>query len=200
MTNLAETANTSSSLAASDASPRILTAEDFAALPSDGRRKELVRGRVVNMNMPFPRHGVICARIAHLLLTYVEANDLGRVLSNDAGVVTQRHPDTVRGADVVFYSFARLPKGPLPDHYPPLAPEIVFEVVSPSDRSADVVRKVGEYLEAGVNHVCVVDPDPATVAVYSQDQAVRIARGDDEITFPDFLPGFSVTAKELLQA
>lgn len=176
-----------------------MTAEEFAVLPADGRRKELVRGRVVLMNMPFPRHGVICARIAHLLLGFVEAHGLGRVLSNDAGVITQRHPDTVRGADVAYYSYARLPKGALPDHYPSLAPEIVFEVVSPTDRPGDVIRKVGEYLEAGVNFVCIVDPEEETVTVYAQDQAVRMLRGKDELTFPAFLAGFSVTAEQLLQ-
>ena len=37
--------------------------------------------------------------------------DLGRVVTNDSGIVTQRDPDTVRGADVAYYSYARLPKG-----------------------------------------------------------------------------------------
>jgi hypothetical protein len=43
------------------------------------------------------------------------------VLSNDTGVVTERGPDTVRGADISFYSYARVPKGPLPDRYLGLA-------------------------------------------------------------------------------
>ena len=50
-----------------------------------------------------------------ILGNHVYDNDLGRVLSNDSGVITERGPDTVRGADVCFYSFVRVPKGPLPD-------------------------------------------------------------------------------------
>jgi hypothetical protein len=41
---------------------KLLTAEEFAALPDDGRPKELVRGRVVLLNVPYPRHGDICSK------------------------------------------------------------------------------------------------------------------------------------------
>ena len=48
---------------------------------------------------------------------HADDHDLGHVLSNDSGVITERGPDTVRGADVCFYSYERVPKGPLPPGY-----------------------------------------------------------------------------------
>ena len=35
----------------------------------------------------------------------MDEHDLGHVLSNDSGVITERDPDTVRGADISFYSY-----------------------------------------------------------------------------------------------
>src|SRR6516165_1855375 len=106
----------------------LLTAEQFAQRPDPGYPEELVRGRIVPLPQPNRRDGQICAKVVRLLGDHVEQNDLGYVLSNDAGVITERNPDTVRGADVAFYSFGRLPRGELPDHYPDVAPELVVEV------------------------------------------------------------------------
>src|SRR5581483_3813003 len=96
------------------------------------------------------------------------------VLSNDSGVLTKRGPDTVRGADVAFYSYGRVPPGPLPRTYLAVVPELVFEVRSPTDRWRAIVTKVGEYLTAGVAVVCVLDEATEAVHVYTDDQPVRI--------------------------
>jgi Uma2 family endonuclease len=77
---------------------RLMTAEEFAARPADGRRTELVLGREVEVPSPGFRHGVVCGRLARRLGNSVEDRDLGWVLSNDSGVVTCRGPDAVRGA------------------------------------------------------------------------------------------------------
>src|SRR5436309_15547944 len=141
---------------------KLLTAEEFRRLPDDGRKKELVRGRVVYMNVPAPRHGYICANVVGILRPFVIERRLGRVMSNDSGVVTEHDPDTVRGADVAYYSFDRLPPGPLPEGYLDAVPELVFEVRSPTDRPGNILAKVVEYFAAGVSAVCVLDPGPQT--------------------------------------
>ena len=63
---------------------------------------------------------------------FCDEHNLGHVVSNDSGVVTERDPDTVRGADVAFYSYGRVPPGPFPRGYLAVAPELVFEVRSPT--------------------------------------------------------------------
>ena len=142
---------------ASVTTPALLTAEEFAQRPDPGYPEELVRGRIVPLPMPKPRHGEICNRVGRILGDCAEDRDLGRVLSNDTGVITERGPDTVRGADISFYSFARVPKGPLPDRYLDTPPDLVVEVLSPSDRWPKVLAKVAEYLDAGTTVVLVLD-------------------------------------------
>ena len=121
-----------------------ITAEEYRLLPDHGRPTELVRGKVTTMNLPAPRHGEICGNMVYIVKSYLATNDVGRVVSNDSGIITERDPDTVRGADVAFYSYQRAPKGPLPNGLLPVAPELVFEVLSPTDRWSDVHIKVAE--------------------------------------------------------
>jgi Uma2 family endonuclease len=130
-----------------------------------------------------------------LIGSYVRERGLGRVVGNDSGILTERNPDTVRGADMAFYSYARVPPGPLPQGYLDVLPELVFEVRSPTDRWPRVLRKVSEYLDAGVTAVCVLDQVSETVQVYRVDEATRTLHGDDELKLPDILRDFAVAVQ-----
>ena len=96
----------------------LITAEEFAEMPDDGRYLELVEGRIIELPPPQRPHGHICFqdRLDSRPATS-KAHDLGTILINDTGIITRRNPDSVRGADVAYYSFARLPRGPVPDAY-----------------------------------------------------------------------------------
>src|SRR6478609_7246048 len=100
----------------------LLTAEEFGRRPDPGYPEELVQGRIIAMPPPDRRHGQVCGQAYYLLRQHVDERDLGHVLSNDSGIITERDPDTVRGADVAYHSYARLPKGPLPAGYGPEVP------------------------------------------------------------------------------
>jgi Uma2 family endonuclease len=176
----------------------LLTAEEFARRPHPGYPEELVKGRIVSMPPPGARHCWICAEIVYLLRRYLEDHDLGRILSNDAGTVTERDPDSVRGPDVSFYSYAKLPKGPLPEGYPTVPPDLVVEVLSPHDRWPKVLGKVVEYLNANVGVVCVIDPTRRTFHLYEGDQPVRILSAEDELTLPTLLGDFRVRVGRFL--
>lgn len=172
----------------------LLTLEEFAGLPDDGVPRELVRGRIVEMNVPTPRHGYVCQQVARIIGNHVKSQHLGRVVSNDGGIVVGREPDTIRGADVSFYSFARLPRGPMPEGYLSVVPEVVFEVLSQHDRWGDLLEKTGEYLKAGVEVVCVLNPRERTIHVFHADTAVDCLGEDDEFSLPRFFGDFSVAA------
>lgn len=161
---------------------------------------ELVRGRVVwagqerraatgGVDVAKFRHGVICNRAARLLDEFVEANGLGWIAINDTFVPVG--PDTVRGADVLYISFGRVPKGDAPEDLT-VPPELVIEVRSPTDRWTEVVAKMLEYLAAGVTVVVILDPKTRSASVFRDDDRQDIFETDDELTLPDVLPGFSV--------
>jgi Uma2 family endonuclease len=177
----------------------LMTAEEFGRMPDDGRRTELVRGRIVELPPTNFLHGLICCAISFSLRAWVGERHLGRVVTNDSGIVTRRDPDTLRGADVAYYSYARLPQDSTPKQYPDVAPELVVEVRSPSDRWRDIHAKVAEYLNLGVLVVCVIDPEPKSIHLYYPDQPNRTLGPDDELTFPDCLPDFRVVVRSLFE-
>jgi Uma2 family endonuclease len=176
----------------------LYTAEQYAVLPDDGKLTELVRGRIVEMPSPTPSHGYICLNIGAILREFVRTHELGRVVSNDSGVKTEQGPDTVRGPDVAFYSYARVPQGPLPSGYWP-APELVFEVKSPSDRWPAITTKAGEYLNAEVIVVCVVDAVTQSVVVYLNNEAPRRHTFEEDLQLPEVLPGFAIPVRRFFE-
>jgi Uma2 family endonuclease len=181
-----------------DAAGHFFTAEDYLLLPDNGRPSELVRGRVVELPHHESRHGYYCSNVAGVLQDYMRTGDFGRVVCNCCGVVTARSPDTVRGPDVAFYSFERVAKGPLLKGYWP-APELVFEVRSPSDRLSAITTKIGEFLSSGVKVVCVLDPNKETLAVYTEDEFPRTLTIEEELTLPELFPDFRVPVRRFFE-
>jgi Uma2 family endonuclease len=168
----------------------LMKAEEFGRRPDPGHPEELVRGRIVRRPPTKPRHGEVCAQCVHLFKRFLDDHDVGRVVGNDAGVIIRRDPDTVRGPDVAFYSYERLPKGPLPRGYLPQIPELVVEVRSPGDRWKETHEKVAEFLGAGVLVVVVLDPGPKSAHVFGAEEEPRKLGADDELALPGILEGF----------
>jgi Uma2 family endonuclease len=174
----------------------LLTAEEFT-VGYENVHAELVKGVVKEYPVPWFKHGFICSKIDRLIGTHVDAHDLGRTASNDTWIRTGTNPDTVRGADVCFFSYERLPKGEVPEGLLPAAPDLVVEVRSPSDRWNDIFIKVGEYLNAGVRAVVVLDPKTTSATVYRSEELQQTFHNGDPLTLPDVLPGFSVPVGRL---
>lgn len=177
----------------------LLTAEEFVRRYS-GKRAELVKGRVLELPMPGLKHGKICFRVSAILDRYLSVRDIGHGISNDTTVVLRRNPDTGRGPDVCFVSYAKLPKdaevtdGPLT-----VLPELVFEVKSPSDRRIALTAKAAEYIDAGVAVVVVLDPELEAATVFRADDFPQTRHNGDELTLPDVLPGFAVPVREFFR-
>ncbi len=177
----------------------LLSAGEYAQLPDRGILTELVRGRVVEMNVPAPRHGEICANLTTLINPHVRGRGMGRVVSNDGGIITERSPDTVRGGDVAYYSYGRVPQGPLPAGYLDVVPEFVFEVRSPTDRWSRLIAKAAEYLEAGVTVVCLLDQVSETLQVYRADELPQTLHAEDELHLPDVLGELRVPVRRFFE-
>jgi Uma2 family endonuclease len=185
---------------ASAVTPPLLTAEEFARRPDSGHPEELVQGRVVSMPPPKPRHGHLCNRVGRILGAFCDEHRLGWVFNNDTGIITQRDPDTVRGADVAYYSYSRLPEGTLADAYPEVAPDLVFEILSPSERWPKVLITVGEYLDAGTTVVVILEDEHRLAHGFTKDSVgVAVLRADQTLTLPDLLPGFSVPVRTFFE-
>ena len=164
---------------------QLMTAAEYLLLDSTSGPTELVRGVVVEINPPGFRHGYLCVRLSRLLGDLADELQLGRVIRNDSGVITEHDPDTVRGPDVAFYSFAAIPPDLEPVGYPSVPPELACEVLFPSDRPGNAFSKVSEYLNAGVQVVLVVVPDRREVQVYRINGSVQVLTAADVVSLPE---------------
>lgn len=179
---------------------RVYSAEDFWRLPEppDGSKQELVRGRIVTIPPIGFEHGQVQAIVAVLLKTYLQNNDIGRVVV-ESGVITERDLDTVRGPDVSYWSYERLPKSSTPKGYPDVVADLCVEVRSPDQSRKKLLEKVREYLACGVRFVWIVDPNDDTVTTYQQPDRGIVHSGDGVVTAENVLPGFSVPASKFFR-
>lgn len=175
------------------------TAAEFETIAGRLGPCELVRGEVVNMSPAGWRHSEICACVAFRLTEWARRSKGGRVLAGEAGIVVNTDPDTVRGADIVYCSFGRVPSGSEPDGFLSAPPELVVEVRGMGQSWSELVDKTGEYLRMGVDRVWIVDPDTRSVHVYRSDAAPVILSESDAIANDEILPGFSCGVAEFFE-
>lgn len=184
-------ANPPTSVSTTPPPPR--TAQEFAERYG-GQRAEFLFGKVVMLPMPFQQHGKLCFTAAYLLGTHVVPNDLGHITTNDSFVKgpMKDDPEKVRGADVCYFSYDRVPKGEFPGGLLNVSPDLIIEVRSPTDSWTLVFTKVGEYLTNGVRAVVVIDVDSRSASVYRPTVRQQVFEADGTLTLPDIFPGFAV--------
>jgi Uma2 family endonuclease len=144
-------------------------------------------------------HSRPCARVVVPLENWSERTRLGRVYVNEIGLVTQRAPDSVRGADAVYLSYAGLSAADEPEGCCPVPPELVVEVIGKGQGWRKPVEKAGDYLHRGVDRVWILDPRPRSLHVFRPDAEPARLEGDDVVRDESILPDFSCTAAELFE-
>ncbi len=173
------------------ATPPKLTAEEFFKLHGGESNVDLVRGVVVRYPMPGVEHGRICTNASFELESFLRTSRLGRTFSNDTFV--RVGPDTLRGGDVCYWSYAKYPREkPLAKGTTETPPDLVVEVRSPSDLWTDVFGKTLDYIRAGVAVVVILDPQTQSASVFRSDTRQETFEKDETLTIPDVLPGFEV--------
>lgn len=177
---------------------KLVTADEFSCMQDeDGKEYELEEGRIVEVGGASPRSSAVAATILILLGAFVRLHKLGVVGGADWRAKLTASPDSIRNPDVCFTRAARLRGGKVPLRHQAGAPDLVFEVLSPSDRYRRTVRRVREYLAAGAAVVVVVDPDERSAAVHRPDGTMEDYDGDGVLTFGDLLPGFTLNLAEI---
>ncbi len=176
---------------------KFTTANELFAMPSDGKRYELISG-VLNMMSPAgSEHGKIAARILGRLLVHVEKHDLGEVFAAETGFLIATNPDTVRAPDVAFVSHQRLATVEPTRSFLPLAPNLVVEVVSPNDSWSEVEGKANHWLESGVGVVLVADPENETIYDYRSGLPRQELRSGDVFVAGNVCEGWQLELKDI---
>ncbi len=157
-------------------------------LPEATPAWEWVRGRALQKMSPTFAHGKLQFEFARALTDW--AGERGVVAVEWrfrlAPAGERRRPLVPDIGYLAMNKFA-----PLRDHdhdYPPMAPDIAVEILSPDDRRADVDAKRDDYLAAGSTLVIIVDPVTRTVRTYETDGTERTFPANEILVtraFPD---------------
>jgi Uma2 family endonuclease len=177
---------------------RLFTYEDYAAMPDDGKRYELIWGEVVVAPSPNVEHqGVSCSLLVSIA-SYVNNHALGWVFPSPLDVVLDAH-NTVQ-PDILFVSKAR--ETVITRENIRGAPDLVVEISSPSTEDRDKLVKRKLYEEHGVLEYWLVDREVREISVYvladRRFQSFGVF-GEKDILGSRVLPGLKIPVGHLFQ-
>ena len=145
--------------------PGAWTYEDLFSLPDDGKRYEIIEGELYEMPSPKAAHALAVMNLIALLLP-IMAKLGGRLLTAPVDVFFS-------GANPVQPDIlAILPGGSarIVENGVEGAPDLVIEVLSPSNRGRDALTKRSLYARAGVREYWLVDPEAHTLEILTLDR------------------------------
>ncbi|HET7462032.1 MAG TPA: Uma2 family endonuclease [Longimicrobium sp.] len=138
------------------------TYDEFARLPDDGNRYEVIGGELYVSASPRPIHQEISARISDLVRPFVKQNGLGRALPGPIDIVFGE--GDFLAPDYVFVRHDRT--GIISERGVEGAPDLVVEIVSRGTKSRDRGIKRRRYAAFGVPEYWIVDWDRKHVEIY----------------------------------
>lgn len=175
-----------------------MTLAEYEALPADDAYiDEVSRGVLVREPRPGQQHGEIVAELTYLLRACLETHPVGRIVT-EGGFLLSTAPLTLRGPDIAFLRAERVPAEKNPRFFRG-APDLVIEVVSPSNRGGELLQKIGEFLDAGTQIAWIVYPATQTVAQHTAAGEVRVFHANDVLTVPQLLPEFELSVARIFQ-
>lgn len=168
------------------------TYEDYARLPDNGMRYEVIEGNLYMSPAPRPRHQIAVGRLLVTLMIYLDANALGEVLTSPIDVRFPKAADPVQ-PDIVFIPAER--RDMIQEKWIEGVPDLLVEALSPTRPGNDRRIKFDAYARAGVPEYWIVDPEARTIEVYvlrGEAYALLAAFGAEEEIRSEVLPGFTV--------
>jgi Uma2 family endonuclease len=146
---------------------RPLTYADLCELPNDSNRYEIIGGELIVSPSPHRAHQQTSMLLSVLISQHVAASQLGKVFA--APVDVRLSPHNVVQPDLLFIRQDRLgifgPTGPVEG-----PPDLVVEIVSPSSRVMDRIRKAALYADSGVPEYWIVDPEKREFQLLTLEQ------------------------------
>ena len=171
------------------------TYDDYAALPDDGRRYEIVNGVLVMAPAPTPEHQDIVGEIYVALRAYVKLAGLGRVFMGPLDV--QLSPENTFQPDLVVLLNAHLDR--VAEKKISGAPDLAVEIASPSTAAYDRLTKYETYAQAGITEYWIVKPTRRTVEVLVLERGAYRSLGvfSEQATLPSrVIPGLPVGVEQ----
>ena len=178
-------------------SEKLMTAEEFEALPDDGKRYELIDGELREMPPTAHWHSEVESNLVIRLGGHVQAHRLGRVSCGEVLFLVRRDPDRVRAADIAFIRQERVPSLEARQHVMEVIPDLVAEVLSKHDTVEGISDRIDDWLGAGVPMLWIVDPFRRTVTIYQPNRDPALLGEHGTLEGDPVVPGFRCPVAEI---
>jgi Uma2 family endonuclease len=146
-----------------------LTYQEYLETPETNQGYEILDGEMIMTPAPTPYHQGIIGKILFLLQTFITERNLGVVLGAPVDVIIQKDPLRTRQPDILFLSAARTGISKIGQlramQVLKTPPDLVVEVLSPSNSRDEMLGKLEDYRKVGVRECWVVSPEAETVEV-----------------------------------
>ena len=176
--------------------PIKLTYQDYCALPDDGRRYEILDGDLYMSPSPESLHQSIVLNLAANLRSHVKAHGLGKVFVAPLDVLLSEH--NIVEPDLIYVSRAR--RSIITQKNIQGAPDLLVEVLSPSNSERDLRDKRNIYARCGVRFYWLIDPQARSITelelVEGAYAVVAVTSGSSNLS-PKLFPGLQISLEEL---
>ena len=175
---------------------KLLTADDLLHLHSYGVRGELIRGILHTTGLNVPGYDEPRVNLERELRGFVEGWQLGSLLTS-AGTWLESSPSTVRKADIAYISNENIQAGALNHGYLEAEPDLLVDVVGPTDILRTVRENAQMWSTHGVRLVWIANLAARSVDVYAADGATSVLTEKDILDGEDVLPGFLCPVRDI---
>lgn len=177
---------------------RIYTYEDYLELPDDGKRYQIVDGKLYVSPAPRPRHQEILSNLHFMFRLWIEEGGSGIVYFAPFDVIFGER-DVVQ-PDLVWFSNEDRKR--IGNRGSEGAPTLAAEVLSDSTRRLDIIKKRRQFEEFGVEEYWILDPAIDVVQVLRRDgdaltKVTELEAGDGVALTSPLLPGLALDLGKL---
>ncbi len=168
------------------------TIDDILALP-EGERAELIDGQIYMMAAPGLDHQDILFAMGRKIADCIDAN------KKDCKVIVAPFAVYLKEDNSIYVEpdvFVICDRSKLEQRGYFGAPDFIAEIVSPSSKSMDHIRKMIKYREAGVKEYWIVDPIDKRVYVYDFGKDETESHPFGELVRSTLCPEFEMDFKE----
>ncbi len=130
------------------------------------------------------------AKLTARFVLWNEQTQLGEVF--DSSTCFKLPSGSERSPDVSWIQYTRwnVLTPEQREKFPPIAPDFVLELMSPSDSLSETQAKMQEYMLAGVKLGWLFDRKTRRVEIYRQGQAKEVLNSPSSLSGEEVLPGF----------
>jgi Uma2 family endonuclease len=163
-------------------------------MPDGGQSYEVFGGQLIVNRAPTLIHQRVVGAIYRLLYEHARDHETGEVLLAPLDVLLS-HFDAIQ-PDIVFVASER-PRIAGERNFLEGAPDLVVEVISPTSRTNDRVRKMALYARSGVSEYWIADPERRSLEIHLlETHAYRSIEPDsDGLLASRVLPGLRVDSR-----